>query len=111
MALNETSNKSPDCVSWLKERNLRVLPLTQQTLELALEIKHLLGIEEKYHPKGVDENDLFIISTAKINSTVLITEENRQPNLPNIDIRTKYKIPAVCNLQEVQVRNINFRNY
>jgi hypothetical protein len=99
--------KTPECAAWLKDNDITVFPLTSEVLAESLRIKHLLGIEEdQYHPKGVGENDIFIIATASVNGITLISDEGRQFGKP--DILAKYKIPAVCELQEVGVTCINF---
>lgn len=107
VALEEVVKKSPDCGEWLKEQKITVLPLTNDVLQQAIAIKHQLGIvEDDYHPKGVSENDIFIIATAKVAGTILISDEARQFRLP--DVPAKYKIPAVCNLTGVDVDCIPF---
>ncbi len=107
VALQEVSHKLPDCGSWLKEQNVTVLPLTNRELQQALTIKHILGIvEDNYHADGVGENDLLIIATAKVNGAVLVSDEKQQFILPKNMAR--YKIPAVCNLAQVQIVCISF---
>jgi hypothetical protein len=69
------------------------------------QIKDLLNIVEDNYGIGVGENDIFIIVIAKRTNTILVNDEKRQNNLPQN--KTKYKIPAVCNLSEVQLQNIN----
>jgi len=106
-ALDEVGKKTPECAEWLKGNGITVLPLTSDVLAESLRIKHLLGIEEdQYHTKGVGENDIFIIAAASVNGLTLISDEGRQFGKP--DILAKYKIPAVCELQDVGVRCINF---
>ena len=71
-------------------------------------IKNLLEIEEdNYHSNVVGENDLFIVAIAKRTNSILVTNEGRQLDIQKIKVKGKYKIPAVCNLSEVQVDNIN----
>ena len=107
VALEEVGKKTPECAAWLNENDVTALPLTSEVLGESLRIKHLLGInEDQYHTKGVGENDIFIIATAKTHGLTLITEEGRQFGKPNI--LAKYKIPAVCELQEVGVTCTNF---
>ena len=66
-ALDEVKHKSPDCASWLRASSLGILPETNEIVAEALRINTLLGIQnDQYHPKGVDENDILIIATAKI---------------------------------------------
>lgn len=107
VALEEVGKKAPECAAWLKGNDITVLPLTSEVLAESLRIKHLLGIEEdQYHTKGVGENDIFIIATASVNGLTLISDEGRQFVKP--DILAKYKIPTVCELQDVGVTCINF---
>ncbi|GAB6043469.1 DUF4411 family protein [Endothiovibrio diazotrophicus] len=107
VALEEVERKSPECGGWLKQCDIEVLPLTNAVLRGAGEIKYLLGImEDDYHPKGVGENDLLIIATAKDVKQKLVSDEARQFRLP--DVMPKYKIPAVCALEEVGVECIPF---
>lgn len=106
-AFEEISHKSPEFQQWFKEQGISSVPLTDEILMLALRIKNTLDIsEDAYHSKGVDENDLFIISTAKVFEATLVSNEGRQFNLP--DIKSKYKIPTVCSLPEVAIPCINF---
>lgn len=65
VALEEVRHKSPECATWLKTQQIRVLPMTQTILMDALRIKALLQIEEELYGSGVGENDLFIIATAR----------------------------------------------
>lgn len=109
VALEEVRHKSPECATWLKTQQIRVLPITQAILMDALRIKALLQIEEEQYGSGVGENDLFIIATARAHDAELLTDEARQPNLPK-QLR-RYKIPAVCALPEVQVFCLSFVEY
>jgi hypothetical protein len=75
-----------------------------------MEFKKLLGIEgDNYHVKGVGENDLFIIATARANKAILVSDEELQTTLPVIP--SKKKIPAVCAMKEVKVPCINFLTF
>jgi len=105
-AFEEVNHKIPECGKWLKDNHIEMIPLTSTGLLIAQEIKTLLGIVEEQYTKGVGENDLLIIAMAKESNTILISEESRQNNLPAL--KSNYKIPAVCNMQEVQVECINF---
>ncbi len=85
-----------------------VLKKTSDDLIFAQTIKTLLEIEEdNYQVKGVGENDLLIIASAKRNNSILVTNEERQGDATKIKIKAKFKIPAVCNLGEVNIKNIN----
>lgn len=108
-ALNEVSHKIPECGKWLKKSNIEVHPLTVTSLATAQNIKKTLGIvEDDYKTKGVGENDLFIISIAKENDRILVSDESRQNRLPKL--KSNYKIPAVCNMPEVNIECVSFLN-
>jgi Domain of unknown function (DUF4411) len=110
VAFEEVEHKTPDCAQWLKELSLVRLEVTNAILQDANRIKGLIGvIDDKYHPKGVDENDLFIISVARANNVALVSNEEKQAALPKI--LSKCKIPAVCNMNTVNVTCINFIEY
>lgn len=69
-------------------------------------IKDLLGISEDHYTKGVGEEDLFIIAIAQETGATLVTEEGRQSVPPSL--KSNYKIPIVCSLEEVNVDCCNF---
>lgn len=107
VAFDEVAIKMPDCGAWLDEKDITKLEMTITILEEAMRIKKLLSIDgDNYHPKGVGENDLFIISTSRVHSSELISDEKRQTALPKE--LSKIKIPAVCSMKEVGVPCINF---
>lgn len=105
-ALEEVSHKIPECGKWLNELHIEVLALSPSALLTAQRIKTLLGIAEENYTNGVGENDLFIIAIAKETSTILISEEGRQNKLPQL--KSNYKMPAVCAMPEVNVQCISF---
>jgi len=109
VAFEEVAHKAPDCATWLRDRGILVHPMTQAILDAALAFKNLLDIQGDAYGGGVGVNDLFIIATAHGSGAELVTEERRQPDLPAV--RRNFKIPAVCNLPEVQVANLNFVEY
>ena len=107
VAFDEVAAKTPECGVWLKNNHLQKLPITEGILQDALRIKGALGIvNDIYHPKGVGENDLFIIATARAYRAELVSEEGRQIRAP--ETRSKRKIPSVCSMPEVNVSCINF---
>jgi predicted nucleic acid-binding protein len=109
-AFIEVGHKLPDCSAWLVECECTVATETHQVLQAALAIKLALGIEnDKYHPNGVDENDILIIATAKTKAQALVSNESRQPLLPSN--MKRWKIPAVCALKEVGVACNDFVEY
>ncbi len=107
VAFEEVNGKTPECAKWLRDNNIQRLTVSNDIIQAAMRIRSLLGIQDdKYHPKGVGENDILIIATALIQNLRLVPEEARQLNLP--EMKAKMKIPAVCALQEVGVRCMNF---
>jgi len=64
--VEEVAKESPDCAKWLKDHNLELLEITNAITQDAMRIKGLLGIvDDNYHPKGVGENDILILATAR----------------------------------------------
>lgn len=110
VAFDEVANEEQDCGQWLEEKNIKKLYITNVIAQDSNRIKKLLGIEgDSYHPKGVGENDIFIIATARDHGAELVSDEGKQNQLPAI--AAKRKIPAVCAMPEVSVRCINFIEY
>ena len=110
VAFEEVEHKAPDCGEWLKENNLEQLVVSGTILQDAMRIKGLLGIVgDNYHAKGVDENDILIIATARALSAELVSDEARQTILPRV--LSKRKIPAVCDMAGVSFPCINFIEY
>ena len=110
VALEEVSKEAPECGQWLKERNIKLLDVNNAIVQDAMRIKGLLGIVgDRYHPKGVGENDILIIAASRAHGAELISDEGKQNQLP--DIMAKRKIPAVCDMAEVSVPCINFVEY
>ena len=105
VALDQVCDKFPDCGNWIKQFKVNMLPVTNKVVETAMLIKDVLEIEGDKYRGGVDEEDIFIISVAKVNSLPLVTDEQPQSNLPKA--KANYKIPAVCCLPEVNVECIN----
>ncbi|MBF0633987.1 MAG: DUF4411 family protein [Nitrospinae bacterium] len=110
VAFKEVADKTPDCGKWLKDNNLKQLAISNTISQDAMRIKGLLGIVgDNYHPKGVDEKDIFIIATARVHRTELVSDEARQKVPPTVP--SKRKIPAVCEMDGVSVPCINFIEY
>jgi hypothetical protein len=107
VAFQEVKQKTPECAKWLKARNIVLLAPDSSIVGEALHIKALLGVAgDQYHPKGVGENDLFIIATARVHGGELVSDERRQTKVP-LD-PSKKKIPAVCAMDEVAVPCLSF---
>jgi len=110
IAYEEVDRKMPDCGQWLRENNIHRIQISNDILAIAFQIKQLLGIiDDNYHPDGVGENDILIVSTSKVHNLKLISDERSQLNLPVN--KNKYKIPAVCGLPEVNVGCDKFINF
>jgi Domain of unknown function (DUF4411) len=110
LAFEEVMFKTPDCGKWLKDNNLERLEINNMVLQDAVRIKLLLGIvDDKYHAKGVGENDLLIIASARAHSAELVSDEERQLTLPKVT--AKRKIPAVCEMESVSLPCINFIDF
>jgi len=109
VAFDEVQNKTPECAVWMLEQPVTRLPMTESILLDALRIQNLIGVVgDRYHPKGVGENDLFIIATARAHQATLLTEE-RQLSPPQEP--TKVKIPSVCAKSQVAVPCENFLDF
>lgn len=110
VALDEVVHKYPDCAAWLKRQNIRRLPMINEVVQAAMNIKDEVGIQnDQYHPTGVGENDILIIAVAQYHSAALITNEARQ--FGKQKQAAKLRIPAVCDLPSVQVSHLNFVEY
>jgi len=109
IALGEVQVNSPDCRQWLRDANLQTHEISNAILQESLRIKDVLGIVGDKYGGGVGENDIFIIATAYVVGKELVTDEGWQPIPPKK--LENYRMPAVCSLQAVQVRWINFLSY
>lgn len=107
VAYEEVKQHAPDCAKWLDDEGLQQVTVSADIAQEAVRIKGILEIDgDRYHPKGVGENDLIIIATACVEGHELVSNEGRQNNPPSV--KAKMKIPAVCELQEVDVPCLNF---
>ena len=110
VAFDEVNHKAPDCGVCLKDNDLEQLAINNAILQDAKRIKGLLGIvDDNYHAKGVGENDILIIATARLHGAELVSDEERQTIQPQIS--SKKKIPSVCSMPTVSVTCINFIEY
>jgi hypothetical protein len=110
VAIEEVGHKIPECSVWLKAREIGRLDITGRVLAEAMRIKGLLGIvDDQYSPKGIDENDLLIISAARLNGRELVSNEAKQLAIPKTIANCK--IPAVCGMNDVKLPCIDFLTY
>jgi hypothetical protein len=102
--------KTPECGKWLEQNGMIRFEVSNAIVSDAMRIKKILGIvDDNYHPKGIGENDLLIIATAKAYGAELISDEQRQTSYPKES--RKRKIPAVCIMSEVDVPCISFIDF
>lgn len=107
VAFEEVNARAPDCSHWLRKNHVRRIEVTNAIVQEALRIKGMLKIEgDNYHPAGVGENDILIVATALVEGLELVSNEGRQNNLPKIP--AKRKIPAVCEMEGVDVPCLDF---
>lgn len=107
IASMEVGHKAPECTEWLRSKAVVPTAIDAAIVQEATRIKALLGITgDAYSNKGVDENDLFIIATAKVKGIGLVSEEARQAS--SLKQMANMKIPAVCAHYDVQVECVNF---
>ena len=110
VSFKEVADKTPDCEEWLKDNRLELLEISNAILQDARRIKALLGItDDNFHAKGVGENDLLIIATARAYKMELVSNEATQNILPKVP--AKRRIPSVCLMHEVSVSCIDFIEY
>src|SRR5262245_18528338 len=82
-AFGEVGAKAPDCAAWLQANGVIILPADNTSLLEAVQIKGYLGIvNEPHHADGVGENDIIIISACRVQGIGLVSDEKRQPQLP-----------------------------
>ena len=93
VALTEVGHRDMACRTTLKGYGIVEQGIGNREALAATAIKSSLGITNDAYGGGVDENDIFIISIAKVLGVELITNEIRQQDLPNQ--MKRYKIPAV----------------
>jgi hypothetical protein len=107
VAFEEVRRRLPACAQWLDAEDVERIEMSNDVVQEASRIKKLLGIgDEGYGTKGVGENDLLIIATAKIYELQLISNEGRQTQLPKM--LANCKIPAVCGMASVDVPCVDF---
>lgn len=64
IAYDEIGHVSPDCHQWLKKIDVDTIEVGNDIVSKALVVRQAVGVvEDNYHPKGVDENDVLIINT------------------------------------------------
>ncbi len=95
VVMDEVEKKPPECQEWLKKSNIYVLKVDNEIYVEAGQIKKAAGIDEDSSKrKGVSDNDLLIIATAKVYKCALISDEARQHEAPKV--AANKKIPKVC---------------
>lgn len=106
IVLEELKPKSGELRSWLLDKGVKVLRVDNKCMAFASTIKELLEIEnDNYHSKGVTENDILIVSAAKIHNLPLVSNEGKA-TAPQM--KSRFKIQNVCQIKEVSVACISF---
>ena len=100
MAKKEKADKYP-LRTWMLDNQFAETPIDKSVESRSLEWGK--GYQIKKDAKGVSENDLKLIAYAKLNDKTVVTEEEKQTNKPQK--KYKYKIPLVCDEQEVECIN------
>ena len=112
VAMGEVKKRAPDCHAWLCEHGIKSVVITNAALIKASDIEARLGIaNQRYNRAGVGENDILIIASAFDAGHELISNEARQDDWRKIMNFAKYKIPTVCDLDEVAVPCSNFLQF
>lgn len=106
VAYDAVIRKTPDCGVWLRSNGFTCSEITNDIAQEALRIKNILGIRQRFSPRGVDENDLLIVARASTEGIDLVSEERPQRQLP--EKMAHWKIPAVCRHVDVGVNCIQF---
>ena len=110
VAYDEIKKHYEECAEWMDDCGVQKIEISNEILRFALHIRSILGIEgDDYHTKGVGENDILIIATAKVVQRTLISNEGLQ--FPPPQNLKKCKIPTVCALPNVGVTCIDFLQY
>ncbi|MEO7496692.1 MAG: DUF4411 family protein [Massilia sp.] len=109
VAYLEIHYKAPDCSAWLEQEKAYTIDVTNAIAQAALAIQRVLGIAHDDYGSGVDENDIFVIATAKTHKCSLVSDEAVQALPPKN--KKKYKIPLVCSMPEVGVSCMNFVSF
>lgn len=106
VAFAEIGHKSPECCLWLDQNGAQKLPVTNAIVAAALVIQAAIGVENGDYGTGVDENDIFVIATAKVHNRTVISDEAVQA-VPPLNLK-KSKIPLVCSMPVAKVPCKNF---
>jgi len=107
VALEEVGDVCPECANWLIDQSIKNIHINEQIIKTSKEIANLFSLKDhKFNGSGVDENDIFIIATAKVIGKGLISNEAKQVPPPK-EIRNS-KIPLVCSHPSVAVECKNF---
>ena len=109
--LAEIKHGDPECHAWFKNARIAILSPDDAILHTAKSLADRLGImDDGYHKRGVDYNDLLLVAAASVWRCDVITNESPQPRLPSN--RARYKIPAVCTeLCNPAIATYSFRDW
>ncbi len=105
----EVKHKIDEYAEWLDENNVAYPRVREDdVLARGIEIKNKAGIttDIKDNKKGIDDNDLELIAVASLSDKKVVTEEKVQKLGKGTKSNSRnYKIPLVCQLNNVDVTN------
>ena len=86
---------------WMDDNGFESSPIDGEVEELSLRLEKEYQVREE--SKGASRNDIKLIAYAKINNKIVVTEEGKQRDKP--EKKWNYKIPLICDEQEVECIN------
>ena len=106
----EVKFKFPDIYDYMTSLSYSPVPVDVSIVSYSMILKKVIGVEEdQYGPKGVDENDIFVIASAHCKDMILISDEGVQFTVPkNL---ANCKIPMVCQLAEENIECIKLIDF
>ncbi len=97
LAKNERQDKYPLRV-WMENNQFAATLITDATNSISLNLEK--DYETNNNPKGANQNDITLIAYAKSEDKIVVTFEEKQPQLPGK--KCNYKIPLICDEQQVE---------
>ena len=82
---------------WIEDNQFTATPITDDVKAASLNLEK--EYETNNNPKGANQNDITLITYAKMEGKTVVTFEDEQPQTPGK--KCNYKIPLVCDEQGV----------
>ncbi len=83
---------------WMEDNQFASTPVVDSVKAVSLDFEK--EYETNNNPKGANQNDITLIAYAKIEGKTVVAFEDEQPQRPAK--KCNYKIPLVCDEQEVE---------